>query len=279
MSCHDSDPMSTGNDDAHEEGRVPAPNSPNDASDSKPRNDEKRSSSALSATRGALAPGDAPQSHSQRNASSGHRASTIYASVPVESDNGNNRLFIGRDDPQTTGARLQYPLDMRTGAPQGAPAAAHATKRPAEEPPQPAAKRHASQIKVGPLAPPPALPSLPVPAARTPALPSNNVAATLGAANPPVRSVNYHANPLLSGNATSRIECQMCAPYILAFAHTNPSPSVSALTPRPFSRLKGSHPPYLPKWERRWRRPRLLRRRQCHSTSSRCHRGRYHQTT
>jgi hypothetical protein len=214
MSCHDNDPMSTGYDDAHEEGRVPAPNSPNDASDSKPRNDEKRSSSALSATRGALAPGDAPQSHSQRNASSGNRASTIYASVPVESDSDNNRLFAGRDDRQTTGARLQYPLDMRAGVPQGAPAAPNATKRPAEEPSQPAAKRHASNLKVGPLAPPPALPSLPVPAAhtRTPTLPSNNVATALGAANPPVRSVNYHANPLLSGNATSRIACQMCAP-------------------------------------------------------------------
>jgi hypothetical protein len=209
------DPMSTGNDDTSEERGVSASSAADNASDSKLRDDGKRTQPDMSATRGALASGDTPRRQSQRHAESSHRASTIYASVPVESEDHDNRhvarneRYPGGTPSVNIGVRLHNPLEAIARDPHEAPDQS-GMKRSAEDPPKPAAKRHASHMRVGPLAPPPSLPSLPIPAAPTLRLPTNNTASqstrtTAGAANPPIRSVNYHANhPLLSGKTRTK---------------------------------------------------------------------------
>lgn len=214
MHCDDNCPMSTGNDDTSEGRGVPAPSPPGNASHSTRRDDKTRIPPAVSAPRGALAPHDAPRRQGSHEAEpSHHRASTIYASVPVGTVlpsesmhpvNDNPRLACNDHPTAAIGVRLHDPIGMRVGGPRNAPDQPAAKKRPAEDSSQPASKRHASQMNVGPLAPPPALPTRPVPSA--PTLPSNNAANSSnrmvsGAAIPPIRSVNYQAHPLLSGMA------------------------------------------------------------------------------
>jgi hypothetical protein len=206
--------MSTGNDDTSEEKGVSAPSAVDYASDSStPRDDGKRRAQPdMSATRGALASDDNPRSQRLHDEESSHRASTIYASVPVESEDHDHRL-IGRDNRPTQGepsvdigARLHSPPEASDRAPRDNPIQP-AMKRSADDSSQPAAKRHASHLRVGPLAPPPSLPSLPIPAAPTLRLPTNDDTSqstrmASGASNPLIRSINYHANqPLLSGTA------------------------------------------------------------------------------